>query len=103
STAEGVPQVMVQALAAGVPIVATRVTGMRELPDAPVTLLPVSGEGFVEGVQATLASPGAPLPSNVFDEWRSNSVEAQLAAVRDEIDARLRGARTRPAVDIASS
>ena len=103
STAEGVPQVMVQALASGVPIVATKVTGMRELPGAPVTLVPANGSGLLEAVQARLATQGAPLDGAVFDEWRLESVERQLAAVRDEIGARLRGAEPREAVDIASS
>jgi len=85
STAEGVPQVMVQALAAGIPIVATRVTGMREVPGAPVTLLPVGGRGFVEAVLATLENPRVPLDRSVFNEWRIDAVEAQLAAVRDEV------------------
>jgi glycosyltransferase involved in cell wall biosynthesis len=103
STAEGVPQVMVQALASGVPIVATQVTGMRELPGAPVTLVPANGSGLLEAVKATLAAPGAPLDGAVFDEWRLESVERQIAAVRDELSARLRNAEPREAVDIASS
>ncbi len=39
SATEGVPQVVIQALAAGRPVVAAEVPGLREVPGAPITIL----------------------------------------------------------------
>ena len=68
--AEGVSQVVIQALLAGVPVVATEVAGLREVPDAPIWEVPTSGAGFVEAVEAAIVSSGSHVPLHAFDSWR---------------------------------
>lgn len=70
SLAEGVAQVGVQALAAGVPVVATEVVGFREIETRLVTIVPSDGAGFSSAVQSALESSfDAPRPDE-FDSWR---------------------------------
>lgn len=80
SQAEGVSQVVLQAVLAGVPVVATEVTGLREVADAPIWEVPALGEGFSAAVVEALS--GRPtrslsLRSNPGDQpqsgWRTNS------------------------------
>ncbi len=90
STAEGVPQVVVQALAAAVPVVATEVTGLREVDGAPVTVVPVNGGGLLEAAQRALEVRHVPLPVESFDQWTPASVLRQHEALREELRARVR-------------
>jgi glycosyltransferase involved in cell wall biosynthesis len=86
STAEGVPQVVIQALAAGLPVVATEVVGLREVPDAPVRVLPSDGAGIASAVQRVAEGPPQPaVPLSALDAWRPSSVEDQIASMHREV------------------
>jgi len=79
STREGVPQVVVQALAAGLPVVATDVEGLREIPSAPVDIAPRSGTGLPTRVSRTLDTPRfEQLPFGAFESWSEPHIEAQI-------------------------
>jgi glycosyltransferase involved in cell wall biosynthesis len=87
SSVEGVPQVVIQALAAGKPVVATDVTGLREVAGAPVTVIPISGKGLMAAVAARLKDPPAPVAANVFSAWTCPSIDAEIAAFHARFDA----------------
>ncbi|HEX2192970.1 MAG TPA: glycosyltransferase [Acidimicrobiales bacterium] len=90
SAVEGVPQVVLQALAAGVPVVATETEGVREIPGAPVRVVDRSGAGLARAVEETLAHPPGPVGPEQLAEWTDEAVERQIAALHDRIEARLR-------------
>jgi glycosyltransferase involved in cell wall biosynthesis len=79
STVEGVPQVVVQALAAGVPVVATKVTGLREVPGAPIVVTPADGTGFTQAIQGVIERPPPPVPAEALAPWTTATIEQQLA------------------------
>jgi glycosyltransferase involved in cell wall biosynthesis len=88
--AEGVPQVVIQALASGIPVVATEVTGLREIPGAPITVLPRGGGGLLSAVQAALTSRSQPLERARFDAWSTSRVEQQLDRVYELLEEKVR-------------
>jgi glycosyltransferase involved in cell wall biosynthesis len=88
SGVEGVPQVVVQALAAGVPVVATEMEGLHELPGS-VRAVDRPGAGLLRAVEATLARPPPPVPSECLDEWADEAIEVRLAELHRLIEARL--------------
>ena len=69
SAAEGVPQVVIQALAAGLPVVATDVTGLRELPAAPIVIVDREGRDLEGAIEQTLADPPAPVAEAQLAQW----------------------------------
>ncbi len=81
ATVEGVPQVTIQALAAGVPVVATEMIGLREVEGAPITIVPSSGTGLAEAVAGALRRPPAPVPLEALDAWTSAEVDSAIAAL----------------------
>lgn len=86
SETEGVPQVTVQALAAGMPVVATEMEGLREVGGAEVVVCRRDGADLASAVVATLDAPPAPPLPQAFDEWRTESVDRQLARLWSRID-----------------
>jgi glycosyltransferase involved in cell wall biosynthesis len=75
STTEGVPQVIIQALAAGRSVVATEVTGLSEVDSASVTVVRRDGLALVDGVEEALTSAAScPLP-DALDAWTCASVD----------------------------
>jgi glycosyltransferase involved in cell wall biosynthesis len=82
SRVEGVPQVAIQALAAGVPIVATDACGLREVSGADVSIVRSDGRGLAEAVSQVISRPARrePIPLGLLAEWRRESGTAQLAA-----------------------
>jgi len=76
---EGVPQVMIQALAAGMPVVATDTVGLREIPTALVTIVDPQGDGL--GVAVSVIRPGAAPQLDISElaNWRPEVVESGLS------------------------
>ncbi len=87
SSAEGVPQVVIQSLAAGKPVVATEVMGLREVPGAPVSIVPRDGRRLTVAVQDTLRPAEATVvPLEALDEWRPAMVERQIERLFREVE-----------------
>jgi glycosyltransferase involved in cell wall biosynthesis len=79
SLVEGVPQVVLQALAAGVPVVATEVEGLREVPDAPVTAVDRSGAGLAEAVSEQFRNGSRePVDLAHFAQWTTTRIDSTL-------------------------
>jgi glycosyltransferase involved in cell wall biosynthesis len=79
SRVEGVPQVVVQGLAAGLPIVATKVEGMGEAYSSAVTLVDRNGFDLAAACERTLRGPrSTPVDPSVLRPWTAPAVEAQL-------------------------
>lgn len=90
SAAEGVPQVVLQALAAGVPVVATEVEGLREIEHAPITIVPHTGSGLTNALGAVLArGKQTVLPAEAFLPWSTDAVAGQIAAFHQSLERRL--------------
>jgi glycosyltransferase involved in cell wall biosynthesis len=89
SAVEGVPQVVIQALAAGVPVVATDVEGLREVPAAQVQIVHRSGEGLLSAVERSLEERAAPVDPTVLQPWSLPAVERQVSELHDRIERRL--------------
>ena len=78
---DGIPNVLVESMAMGVPVVATRVSGIPELVEDGVTGLLVE-----QGDDAAMA---AAIRRAIEDQdWRNKAVPAAAAFVRDSFDAR---------------
>lgn len=84
---EGVPQVVIQALAAGIPVVATDACGLREVPGADVSIVPADGRGFAGAVTRVLSRPAPrqPISLGALADWRPESGAAQMAAFYDRL------------------
>jgi glycosyltransferase involved in cell wall biosynthesis len=80
STAEGVPQVVVQALMAGVPVVATDVQGLREIDDADITIGRRDGSDLSSSLWARLQISRPAMPAEQFQEWHPSSVATSYGA-----------------------
>lgn len=78
SSCEGVPQVVIQALAAGVPVVATDAEGLREVNDAKIRIVDRAASGLVAGVLATLGAPCTPVPIEALRPWTQRDIAASL-------------------------
>jgi glycosyltransferase involved in cell wall biosynthesis len=83
SSVEGVAQVVIQALAAGRPVVATDATGLREVPGAMVAIVPADGDGFDAAVQDALTSAGHPPDPSAFGGWLCPSIDSCLHEFHD--------------------
>ncbi len=96
SALEGVPQAVVQAIAAGVPVVATEVDGVSEAaPGLPqVRIVPPNGHGLLTAVEATLARPPAPAPVQEVARWLPASVDQRLDLLHDWVEAQVAGRRS---------
>ena len=94
SRAEGTPQVLLQALAAGVPMVATEVEGLREVPAAPIRIVDRSGRGLADAVRRQLADRPAPVPVGALAAWTPASIDAQQQELHDRVDRIVSARRT---------
>jgi glycosyltransferase involved in cell wall biosynthesis len=91
STLEGVPQTVVQAVAAGVPAVATDVDGVREVIADPrhVLVLPPDGRGLLAAVSARLAAPAPlPAPREAVKRWLPETVDVELIGLHEWMEVR---------------
>ena len=78
ATVEGVPQVVVQALAAGVPVAATDMVGLREVDGDPVEIGSSTGEDLDQVVQRALAREEKRVPLTSLDQWAPRAVSDGL-------------------------
>ena len=85
STVEGVPQVVLQAAAAGRSVVATDVIGLREIPDMPITIVDRSGANLLEGVLETFATKSPEIPVDAFGPWTTAHVDRDIQRLHDRI------------------
>jgi glycosyltransferase involved in cell wall biosynthesis len=85
STVEGVPQVVIQGLAAGIPVVATSVIGLNEIADAPVLAVGPDAEGIRDAVEAVLREPPPTLPLEALGPWTAPVIEEQLRGLMDSL------------------
>jgi glycosyltransferase involved in cell wall biosynthesis len=81
ATVEGVPQVVVQALAAGIPVAATDMMGLREVHGAPIQIGSATAEDLPSTVDRALRSPGEPVPIEALDQWTPRCVRTRLGAL----------------------
>jgi len=95
SKVEGVPQVIIQALAVGTPVVATEAIGLHEVTSDALVVVPTSGRMLAGAVESVLAStPPAPLPDDL-SSWSRPAVEDELAKLMGHLDDRLVARRQR--------
>jgi glycosyltransferase involved in cell wall biosynthesis len=81
SVNEGVSQVILQALAAGVPVVATDVCGLREVDEATIEIVPGSGKGFVERIDEMLANRSVRMtPAGSLRPWQASEIRDAIQA-----------------------
>jgi len=87
SRCEGVPQVVLQALAAGVPVVATDVEGLREVPDAPIVIVDRSGDELLAATLRCLADPPTAIPLERLAPWTECEINRALRDLAHRIQA----------------
>ena len=85
SVTEGVPQVVVQALAAGVPVVATDVPGLREIEGAPIAILPADGSALASAVREIVEEHADAVDVALFEPWTESAVAAASADVLSDL------------------
>jgi glycosyltransferase involved in cell wall biosynthesis len=84
ATQEGVPQVVIQALAAGAPVVATQMVGLHEVVGAPVRVVDSSASGLLGAVDETLAVRPEPVDLKSLEEWMPERVDRVIGALHDQ-------------------
>jgi glycosyltransferase involved in cell wall biosynthesis len=90
-----VSQAVIQALMAGVPVVATDTDGLREVENAPVTIVGSDGTGLRAAVLRTLATADEipVLPEQAFRQWLPEEVERRIHAFHELLEATVAGRR----------
>jgi glycosyltransferase involved in cell wall biosynthesis len=91
---EGVAQVAVQALAAGIPVVATEAPGMREAPG--VVVVGFDGARIRDAVEEVLAGSAFPCQLSAFEQWRPEVISAERARIYAALEKSLAHDRNRP-------
>ena len=97
STLEGVSQAVVQAVAAGVPILATEVDGLHEAASGEphVSVLSRDGAGLGDAVRAKLRQPRPALPAiDQLEKWLPPRVDAELSKFQDWLEERVHQSRS---------
>jgi glycosyltransferase involved in cell wall biosynthesis len=84
ATQEGVPQVVIQALAAGVPVIATEMVGLREVVGAPIRVVDSSGSGLLGAVDETLARRPESVDLKSLEEWMPERVDRVIGSLHDQ-------------------
>jgi glycosyltransferase involved in cell wall biosynthesis len=93
STTEGVPQVILQGLAAGLPVVATPVPGIAELGTTSIATVDVDEASLADGVQETLGHRPPPCDLQLLAAWHPAEVEEQIELLHRDIETLLREKR----------
>ena len=86
SAVEGVPQVVLQALAAGKPVVATEMTGLREIHGAPIKISPNSPTALAATVLESIGAPVDVVDADAFRPWTCPAIDAEISAFHAELD-----------------
>ncbi len=81
ATVEGVPQVVIQAFAAGIPVAATEMIGLHEVDQAPVEVAAVDGHDLDQAVGRALARPRDVVGQGVLRQWAPDSVRTSLGSL----------------------
>ena len=82
---EGVPQVVIQAFAAGLPVVATQAHGLREIANAPISIVPADGRGLGAAASTALGRPHVRLPESALEPWSKKALDTQRAMLHERI------------------
>jgi glycosyltransferase involved in cell wall biosynthesis len=82
---EGVPQVVLQGLAAGLPVVATKVVGLAEVRGSRVAVVPQSGKGLERAVDDQLNDPPPPVAASEFTDWSPNAVDFAISEFHNRL------------------
>jgi glycosyltransferase involved in cell wall biosynthesis len=82
---EGVPQVVLQGLAAGLPVVATKVAGLAEVRGSRVAVVPPSGKGLERAVDDQLNDPPPPAAPSGFADWSPEAVDLAIAEFHNRL------------------
>jgi glycosyltransferase involved in cell wall biosynthesis len=79
--AEGVPQVLIQALASGLSAVMTDAIGARELSLPAITVVAADAARIREAVDSQLIARPVPAPLHYLSAWRREAVEHELMSL----------------------
>jgi glycosyltransferase involved in cell wall biosynthesis len=79
STVEGVAQAVIQTLAAGRPVIATRAPGLHEIDGSGVFIADPSGDDLATTVRTALMASPTVVPPAALSPWRSENVDRSLA------------------------
>lgn len=79
ATVEGVPQVVIQAFAAGLPVAATDMIGLKEIDAAPVEIASATGRDLDAAVGRALSRPRGEVPQDALQPWSPDAVREALA------------------------
>jgi len=92
SEVEGVPQVVLQALAAGVPVVASDSVGLAEINDAPLLVVGHDCDGLRDALARALADRErfSLLDTDLLRDWSPEQVDLKLEAIHTDIDTLVR-------------
>jgi glycosyltransferase involved in cell wall biosynthesis len=86
SRVEGMPQVVVQAAAAGLPVVASSVHGLSDLPPGAVRVFDNQGLGLLAACREILASEARDqVPLEVLQTWRIAHIESQQVCFHEAV------------------
>ena len=96
SLVEGVPQAVLQALMAGLPVVATPSLGVRETGSRGAVIVDPDAIQLADAIRNLLRSPPAPSDEVAFAEWRESSVNAQIDALHRGIAERSLSRQIKP-------
>jgi glycosyltransferase involved in cell wall biosynthesis len=100
SATEGVAQVVVQSLAAGVPVVSTSVEGIQEIDASGTAVTDPAGLGLTDQLRSTLHAPPAPCDLETLAPWRASNVEQGIYQLHEDMSTLLRERRRQPATRI---
>ena len=96
STTEGVPQTVVQALAAGVPVVATRTPGLDEVGAGAVFVARPDGADLTGAITSALERPTVLPDARSFKPWTAPYIEDRFIELHGVLSHIVDGKRKRP-------